>query len=149
MFASTFNEIDALRREVEKAFEVFRAPGGGRASFLPARSPRNYPLVNVAEDENAIVVEALAPGLDASRIQIQVLRNQLTVSGEKTATTTDVKGEDYHRSERATGRFVRTFTLPAEVDETKVAAEYANGILTITLPKAESAKPRQITVTVA
>ena len=78
-----------------------------------------------------------------------VLRNQLTISGEKPAESGEVKAENFHRSERASGRFVRTFTLPTEVDDKKVSAEYRSGILTITLPKAEAAKPKKITVSVA
>ena len=66
-----------------------------------------------------------------------------------TQTATDVKPEAFHRSERATGKFVRHIELPVEVDENKVQADYKHGLLNVTLPKAEKAKPKQITVQVA
>ena len=76
------------------------------------------------------------------------MRNRLTLSGEKTRIQGDVKPEAFHRSERSSGKFVRTFDLPVEVDEGKIQAEYKNGLLVITLPKPEKAKPRQVNVKV-
>jgi HSP20 family protein len=73
----------------------------------------------------------------------------LTISGEKRRVAADVKSEAFHRSERATGKFVRSIELPAEVDEQKIQADYKNGILTITLPKTEQARPKQIAVQIA
>lgn len=147
-FFDPVTEINALRREIDRAFDTFRG-NPFRNAFLPARGPRQYPFVNIAEDNDNVYLEALAPGLDPESLQITVLRNQLTIAGDKPATAAQVKSEDVHRSERAAGRFVRTFTLPAEVDDTKVQAAYRNGILYITLPKAEVAKPKRITVNVA
>ena len=148
-FFDPVEEFGSLRREIDRAFDAFRQGSPLRQAFLPGRSPRNYPHVNIAEDGDNIFIEALAPGLDPDSLQITVLRNQLTISGEKPAESVDVKPESFHRSERASGRFVRTFTLPTEVDDKKVSAEYRSGILTITLPKAEAAKPKKITVSVA
>ena len=149
-FFDTNQDFQSLRRDVDRAFDAFRTNGAAfRQAFLPGRNPRNYPHVNIAEDADTIHVEALAPGLNPDTIQITVLRNQLTIAGEKPGEASDVKAEQFHRSERADGRFVRTFTLPAEVNDAKVAAEYRSGILTITLPKAETAKPKKINVAVA
>jgi len=142
-------DFATFRREIDRSLESFLRPAGARGDFLPARNPREYPLVNVAEDADNVYIEALAPGLDAEKLQITVLRNQVTIAGEKVSASADVKAESYHRSERAAGRFTRTFQLPSETDEAKVAAEYRNGVLTITLPKSEGAKPRQIAVNVA
>ncbi len=142
------SEFDALRREIDRAFSTFRPNGVPRNAFLPGRSPRNYPQVNIAEDEDAVYIEALAPGLDAENLNITVLRNQLTISGEKLPFGEDVSSEKVHRTERATGRFVRSFTLPTEVKDEKVSAEYKSGILRVKLPKAETAKPRKIEVAV-
>lgn len=138
----------SLRREIDRAFEAFRGNGGTRNLFLPGRSPRSYPLVNIAEDADHVYAEALAPGLDPDKIEITVVGNQLTITGEKTPPA-DVKPESYHRNERAAGRFVRTFTLPTEVKSESVEASYKAGVLTISLPKAEAAKPRKIAVAVA
>jgi HSP20 family protein len=88
--------------------------------------------------------------MNPESLQIQAVRNQLTISGEKEPSAgKEVRPEAYHRSERAAGSFVRSFTLPAEVEQEKAEAEYKNGLLRIRLPKAETAKPRQITVKVA
>jgi HSP20 family protein len=147
-------EMDALRREVDRAF---RDAGLGRirsprfdVSFLPGRGARAYPLLNVSEDEQAYRVEALAPGIDLDSLQVSVLENRLTVSGEKKATDGgDVAADAYHRVERAAGRFARQIALPGLVEAAKVDASYRDGILEITLPKAESARPREIEVRVS
>jgi HSP20 family protein len=75
--------------------------------------------------------------------------NTLSIAGEKRRVAGDVKPEAFHRSERATGKFVRHIELPVEVDENKVQADYKNGLLTVTLPKTERAKPKQIAVQVS
>jgi HSP20 family protein len=80
---------------------------------------------------------------------VSVLQNRLTLSGEKSRVSAEVKPEAFHRNERASGKFVRTVDLPVEVDEAAIQAEYKNGLLVVTLPKAEKAKPKQISVKVA
>jgi HSP20 family protein len=146
--------MDALRHEVDRAF---RDAGLGRimsprfdVSFLPGRGARAYPLFNVTEDEEAYRVEALAPGIDPESLQVSVIENRLTVSGEKkTADGSAVPADAYHRVERAAGRFARQIALPGLVEAAKVDAAYQDGILEITLPKAESARPREISVRVS
>ncbi|HPO16223.1 MAG TPA: Hsp20/alpha crystallin family protein [Candidatus Hydrogenedentes bacterium] len=145
-----FREIEALRREVERLFDdtsVRRWPFS-RTSFLPGVSARTYPMLNVNEDNDHIYVEALAPGLDPESIEVSVLQNTLRIAGKKTPINEDIKPEAYHRNERGAGSFVRTLTLPVEVDSNKISAEYKNGLLLLTLPKHEKAKPKQITVSV-
>jgi len=147
-----FRDMEDLRREMDRAFRNFGLPPWTspitRFAFLPGEAARVYPLLNVSEDEHNVYVEALAPGLDTASLKISVVQGQLSISGEKPSLNGSVPGEAYHRNERAAGRFVREITLPAEVDEAKAAAEYKNGILLVTLPKSEAAKPRQITVKV-
>jgi len=146
-FWNPFRDLDALRHEFDR---VLGGLGHGlpfRSAFLPGMSARTYPLMNVYEDEDAFHVEALAPGLDPKALELTVQGDTLTLSGEKTAIE-KVEPEQFHRSERATGKFVRTLRLNAEIDEKKVAAHYENGILSITLPKGEKAKPKQIAVSV-
>jgi len=148
-----FREMDDLRQQMDRAF---RNVGTGRwldspvtrFAFLPGEAARVYPLLNVSEDEHNLYVEALAPGLDPSSLGISVVQGQLSISGEKNSGNGKVSPEAYHRNERAAGRFVRTITLPVDVDQEKAKAEYKNGILLVTLPKAEAAKPKQITVKV-
>lgn len=145
-------EMEALRRQFEDFFQAvdmdrWELPSF-RSAFLPGVSARNYPLLNVGEDKDHVYVEALAPGLNPDTLEISVLNNTLRISGEKPAIGEKIRPEAYHRNERSAGRFVRTITLPVEVNGDKVAAEYKNGLLGITLPKAEAAKPKQISVVV-
>jgi HSP20 family protein len=145
-------ELDALRREVERAFEnygVERWPRPfSRIAFLPGLSARAYPLLNLSEDRDNIYVEALAPGVDPETLDIAVVKDTLRIAGEKKPLSEEVKMEAFHRNERSAGKFARTVTLGTAVDPNKVAADYRNGLLLITLPKAEAAKPKQITVSV-
>ncbi len=142
--------LETLRREIDRVFEepsVRREPFF-RTAFLPGRAARQYPLLNLSEDKDAVYVEALAPGVDPSTLQVSVIGNTLNVAGEKRRVAGEVKPEAFHRSERATGKFVRHVELPVEVDEEKVEAQYNHGLLTVKLPKVEKAKPKQITVQV-
>jgi HSP20 family protein len=146
-----FEEMEALRREIDRAFQGF---GVGETpmqqpAFLPGRGPRRYPLINLLEDKDNLYVEALTPGVDPESLNVTVMQNRLTVSGEKRGIDVDIKPEAFHRNERASGKFVRTLDLPMEVDEGRIQAEYKNGLLSVVLPKAEKAKPRQIDVRVA
>ena len=155
MITHTWNpirELEALRHEVESVFEEFTNEGVAwpfwRSSFLPGRSGRTYPLVNLSDDKDALYVEALAPGINADTLDISVHRNVLRISGEKSELTANIKPEAFHRNERGAGKFVRLIELPVEVDRDKIHADYKDGLLLITLPKVEAAKPKQITVTV-
>jgi len=144
-----FADMDALRDEIDRTIENFgfgRSPSRAPA-FLPGREPRRYPLINLLEDKDNLYIEALTPGVDPKTINVTALQNRLTLSGEKSGIK-DIRPEAFHRNERASGKFVRTIDLPMEVDEAKIQAEYRNGLLLLTLPKAERAKPKQITVKV-
>jgi HSP20 family protein len=148
---NSWQDMDALRREIDRSFERAGMPFPPmfRTAFLPGRAAREYPLVNLYDDQDNVYVEALAPGLDPASLNITLVRNTLMISGEKPRVATEVKPEAFHREERAAGKFVRSIELPVEVDENKVKAEYKNGLLLITLSKSEKAKPRQISVQVA
>jgi HSP20 family protein len=147
-----WQEMNRLRHEIDRAFEQMGWRNGGRSghtfptAFLPGHAARAYPLVNVSEDANALYVTALAPGLDPTAIQLTVQDNRLTIAGEKQRVAAEIQPEAFHRSERAAGKFVRTVTLPIDVEHEKVQADYKNGLLVVTLPKAEKAKPKQIAV---
>jgi HSP20 family protein len=147
-----WQELEALRRDVERAFDSFglssRTWPFSRVPFIPGVSARAYPLLNMSEDKDNVYIEALAPGIDTETLEISVVRDTLRIAGEKQPISADVKPEAFHRNERNAGKFVRTVTLPVEVNGDKVTAEYKNGLLLITLPKAEAAKPKQITVKV-
>ena len=142
--------LDTLRREIDRVFNETdsRSEPFFRTAFLPGRAARRYPLINLYEDKEAVYVEALAPGVDAETLSLSVVGNTLSIAGEKRRVAGDVKPEAFHRSERATGKFVRHIELPVAVDEDKVQADYKHGLLTVTLPKTEKAKPKQIAVQV-
>lgn len=143
-----FRELDALRREVDRLFSDFgRGSDPFRVAFLPGRTARGYPLLNVSEEAERLVVEAVAPGLDPDTINVSLKGRALVLSGEKKPLP-EIPREAYHRSERAAGRFVRTIQLDADIDAAHVEADYQDGILTILLPKSEQARPRQVEVKV-
>ena len=147
------SDMDRMRREMDRFLDEFRSPGWSlpfsRTSFLPGRAARGYPLLNIGEDEKNIYVDALAPGVDPKTFDVSIKQNQLTISGEKKALLATVESKAVHRSERTDGQFIRSITLPMEVSVDKIKASYENGLLKLTLPKAETAKPRQISVSVA
>jgi HSP20 family protein len=148
---NTFTGLDELRREIDRTFESFwsdRQPQSWRVAFLPGRAARQYPLVNLSEDEGHLYIEALAPGVDPKTLDLSVIHGTLTIKGEKPGLA-QVSAEAYHRNERAAGRFVRSIELPVDVDAARVHADYKNGLLLVTLPKSEAAKPKQIPISVA
>ncbi len=153
MTMSVFDELNRMRREMDRLQVVERSPRWGfpfsRVSFLPGRAARSYPLMNISEDADNIRVEALAPGIDPESLDISIAGDQLTVTGEKLALSEAIAPEMIHRNERASGRFLRSVTLPTEVDSKKIEASYKDGLLKVTLPKAEAAKPRKIKVNIS
>jgi HSP20 family protein len=103
------------------------------------------PAVDILETEDAVSLKADLPDVKTEDIDIRVENGTLTLKGlRKFVRDENVKG--YHRIERSYGEFIRTFALPSSVETDKVGAAYNNGVLTITLPKKETAKPRQVKV---
>lgn len=151
----TFNiieDVERMRREVDRLLDSVKPAGWAqpfsRISFLPGRAARAYPLLNVGEDEDNFHIRALAPGIDPKTLEVSITGRQLYISGEKKPINGGIKPEAVHRSERAAGRFMRTVNLAADVDSTKVRAVYSDGLIRITLPKADEAKPKKIEVSV-
>ena len=105
------------------------------------------PAVDIAEQENEYLVKLELPGINKDDVKITVESNVLTVRGEKKQDQ-EVKEDNYHRVERTYGSFQRSFRLPNTVRAERIDASYKDGILTISLPKAEEAKPKQIEVKV-
>lgn len=134
-------EMDSLWRDID---EIFRGSGVGLTSETPAWAGSSYPRLAVREAEDKVIVEALIPGIDPKSLDISVLRNALSLAGERIFD--QAESGTWHRRERPSGRFMRTLDLPAEIDADKVSADYRQGVLHITLPKAESAKPKRIEV---
>ena len=103
-----------------------------------------FPPMNVSEDRDSYYVHALIPGIDPAQLNVSVVHQTIAVSG--TRQSPEEEGVSYHRKERAEGAFSRSVTLPASFDGGRVQAKYVDGILTLTLPKPEAAKPRRVTV---
>jgi len=132
------SEIDRLQEEVNKLFQ----------SFLPGAEPfysRVYPALNLTEDADNFYVRAEIPGVRPEDLEVSVVEGRLLIRGQRKPVQESPES-NYHRKERESGFFRRTLSLPARVDSGKVAAAIKNGVLTLTLPKAEEAKPRKITV---
>lgn len=138
-FSKSFREFDRLRREMD---ELFGALSGGT---LPMLSAGVFPLTNVTEDKENYYVRAELPGIKSNELDIQVTAEGISISGERKI---PVEGDNvrYHRREREAGKFSRSISLPGEIDVNKVKASMENGVLKVTIPKSEAAKPRQITV---
>ncbi len=103
------------------------------------------PALDVRQDKDNVVVETSLPGIDADKVDILVENDVLTISG-KTEEKSEVKREDYYRKEIREGSFSRSVILPFKVKADEAQAEYAKGILTIIIPKAEEAKPKKISI---
>src|SRR5579872_3281423 len=138
-FDSPFADFDSVRREMLRlldsvAGDTFGDVGAGV-----------FPPMNITQDNDNFYVRAEVPGVKPNELAISAIRNRLTLGGKR-----EIQREhervSYHRKERAEGSFNRTVTLPAEFEADRVDANYADGILTLTLPKAEETKPRQIKV---
>lgn len=134
-----WDEMERMKRQM--ALLVDRLSGGQ----LSEQFAGVFPLANVTEDNNNFYLRAELPGLTPEQLQISVTGDSISISGERKIET---RGDNvkYHRKERESGKFNRVINIPGQIDPGKVGAYCANGILTITLPKAESTKPRQITV---
>jgi HSP20 family protein len=103
------------------------------------------PSVDVREDAGSFYVTADLPGIDRDSVDIELENNTLTIKGERRFEKKDEK-ENYHYIERSYGSFFRSFSLPRNVNSEQINAEFKDGVLTITIPKAEAAKPRKVQI---
>jgi HSP20 family protein len=137
-------EMEGLGREADDLFRSFGPSRTLESSFATALGGRRYPRVNLREDADNLYVEALMPGIDGKTLEMTVLGNTLTISGERKNEVG--KKATWHRRERGIGKFMRTLDIPAEVNVDQVRADYKEGMLKVTLPKAPSARPKQIKI---
>ena len=141
-FRDLMNLQERMNRIFDESYRGARTTGDDWAlggSWAPA--------VDIYEHEGNIVLKAELPGIDSNDVDIRLENNVLTLRGERKVDH-EVKQENYHRVERAYGSFSRSFTLPSIVDQEKIKAEYKDGVLELTLPKREEAKPKQISIKV-
>jgi HSP20 family protein len=146
-----WKEIDSMRREMESIFNEWsaRTSRWSPMSQLLNGTGGYYPSLQMCDDDEAVFVEAVIPGVDPESLDLSVERNILTLSGEKPQRFGEDEPKAFHRKERFAGKFTRRMRLPAEVDAEQVRAEYANGVLKVKLPKAAKAKARQISIEAA
>ncbi|MBN1635683.1 MAG: Hsp20/alpha crystallin family protein [Deltaproteobacteria bacterium] len=110
--------------------------------------PAAYPALNVFSNEDDLVITSEIPGVDPEDVEISIEGDSLTIKGLRKADDLQ-PGEKWHRRERGNGNFTRTLRLPYNVESSRVVADYKNGVLMITLPRAEADKPRKIQVKTA
>jgi HSP20 family protein len=124
----------------------FLEPFFGRFSFVDDAASNGTwaPAVDVAEENDKILVKVEVPGMEEKDLQIHFQDGLLSIRGERQFERKDDR--NYHRIERAYGSFTRTFSLPRSIDPSSIAANYRNGVLEIEIPKREEAKPRQIQI---
>lgn len=131
--------------ELPSGVRLFQDAVNRLFSEPPAARPW-APPVDILETENDLVLKADIPDVKLSDIRIEIQDGTLMIKGERQFERVDGRGAGYHRLERSFGEFARYFSVPDTVDAEKVKAEYKNGVLTVTLPKKEAAKPRTIKI---
>ena len=138
-------------REIEDIFDLYararaaREPAAGSQEVLATGDWA--PRVDIAETDKAFVIKAEIPEVNKEDVKVTVDNGVLTIRGERKQEKEE-EGKKFHRIERFYGSFTRTFTLPDNVDETKVTASFTDGMLNLQIPKTEKAKPRAIEVRV-
>jgi HSP20 family protein len=141
-----FRNLLSLQERMNRLFEE-SASGLSRGQEEDWSMGAWAPAVDIYEHGTDVVLKAELPGVEPKDVDIRIENNVLTLRGERKVDT-EVKKESYHRVERSYGTFSRAFTLPSTVDTANVKAEYKDGVLRITLPKREEAKPKQIQINV-
>jgi HSP20 family protein len=140
-----FRDLVSTHRDFDRLFREAFTPFFGEGDL----STRTWaPPVDIYETENDIVLKAELPGVDPKDVEVRVEDNTLYLKGERKFEK-EVKDENYHRVERAYGSFARSFTLPNSIDSENVKADYKDGLLTLTMPKREEAKPKRIKIAVS
>jgi len=135
-------ELATLQDEMNRLFGAFFDTG---QTGNPTRPQRWIPAMDLVETEDAFMLRADLPGLDAGDVEIEVEDRVLTLSGER-KTEHDEKHQGYYRVERGFGSFQRSLTLPEGVDADQVSASFAKGVLEIRIPKPEQRRPRRVQI---
>lgn len=138
-FDASLRGYEQLRRDMLHMLDAF---AGERDSSITSGV---FPPINITQDNDHFYLRAEIPGIAADALSISALRNQVSISGKRELPKEHERAS-YHRRERAEGTFNRTVALPTLVDAEQIEARYTDGVLTLVLPKAAEAKPRQIVV---
>ena len=136
-----FGEVSLLQNQMNRLFENalqgWSTDSNGTSAWMPA--------ADICESDSELIVNLDLPGVDPKLVDVRVENNVLTIRGERKFEQKENR-ENYHRVERSYGTFTRSFTLSTAVDSDKIRANYKAGVLSITLPKAEAAKPKRIQI---
>jgi len=136
-----FGEMSLLQNHMNRLFDTalqaWPGESNGTTSWIPA--------ADIYESDNELVVNLDLPGIDPKAVDVRVENNVLSIRGERQFDEKQNK-ENFHRVERPYGPFARSFSLATAVDPDKIRADFKAGVLSITLPKAEAAKPKRIQI---
>ncbi|PIW69019.1 MAG: hypothetical protein COW08_09395 [Ignavibacteriales bacterium CG12_big_fil_rev_8_21_14_0_65_30_8] len=137
-----------LEKEFNKIFSTFGDKFGiSRADEEAYENAIWSPLADISEDEDKYTVKMDLPGIDKKDVKLSFADGQISISGERKQEGEE-KNTKYHRVERVYGKYYRSFSLPNKIKEDKIDAQFSNGQLTITIPKADEVKPKQIEIKV-
>lgn len=134
-----FQELDSMRRQFDRFMNLYSAPSRRSAGAGV------FPQLNVTEDAGKFYLRAELPGVKSNELDIQAAGKNISISGERKIHPENDNAR-YHRREREAGKFSRVLAMPSDIDADRIEAKLENGILTVMVPKAEAAKPRQIKV---
>jgi len=140
-FRNPWAEFERIRRGLDELSQTLINEGRSRMH------PTVFPPLNIIETRDSLVIRAELPGVSTDDLDISVEGDTLTLQGKRERVLDENDKVSYHRREIATGSFSRAIALPTKVDLDKMSARLADGILTITLQKADEVKPRQISIT--
>jgi len=140
-----FREMEEMSERLNRMFGTWTRPNGGKESLTVVDWT---PSVDIQETDNEYIVKAELPEVKKEDVKVTVENGILALQGERKQEKEE-KGKKFHRIERSYGSFLRTFTVPLDTDETKVAADFKDGILRVHLPKTEKPRPKAIDVRVA
>lgn len=141
--ADPFKELFELQRNLSSLFEGNYGKTANEETALNSWTP----TVDIYEDSDAFLLKLELPEVNKEEIKVNLNENVLAISGERRFENED-KRDNYHRVERSYGQFYRSFTLPPNVNAEAIQAEYKDGILRLSLPKKEEAKPKEISVNI-
>lgn len=137
-----FGEFERLRRELDDVFGATSVP-----TSIRSVAPGTFPAINVGNTPESVDVYAFAPGVDASKVHVQIDRGVLSISGERASGFSDAKtAGQTHSRERFGGRFHRAISLPDDADATKVDATYRDGVLHVRIGRRAAPQPQRIAI---
>ena len=137
-----FRDLVTIREKMNRLFEDAVTARGEEKDMI---SGSWAPAIDIYETENELVLSAEVPGIDEKDIEIRIEDGTLSLRGERKFEK-ETRQENYHRIERAYGAFSRSFSLPAYVDQEKIQAEHADGVLKIHMPKKSESKPKTVKI---